>query len=107
MPGKADRAQDPPSLSGTDNGASHPGTFHNAMVMAYVNHQGASGRTRGHRGIALSVAYIPKRENVVADASLGVGLSRQNGPPPLVAKSLFQSTTGSWVCLSHSSGVGP
>ena len=66
----------------TDDGASHPGTFHNAMVMAYVNHQGASSWTRGHQGTALSVAYIPRGENVAADASLVVGSSRQNGPLP-------------------------
>ena len=54
------------------------------MVMAFVNDQGASGRTSGHQGTALLVAYIPKGENVAADASLGFGLSQQNGPLPTV-----------------------
>ena len=53
-----------------------------AMVMADVNHQGASGRTKGHKGTALSAVYIPKGENVVAGASPEVGLSQQNGPLP-------------------------
>ena len=59
------------------------------MVMAFVNHQGASGLTRGHQGTALSAVYNPRGENVAADASLGVGLSRQNGPLPWLAQSLF------------------
>ena len=58
--------------------------FHNAMVMVYVNHQGASGWTRGHKGIALSAVYIPRGENVAADASLEDGLSQQKGPLPRV-----------------------
>ena len=54
----------------------------NAMVMADVNHQGASGRTKGHKETASSAVYIPKGENVVAGASPEVGLSQQNGPLP-------------------------
>ena len=55
----------------------------NAMVMANVNHQGASGRTKGRQGTALSAVYIPRGENVAADASLGGGLSQQYGSLPL------------------------
>ena len=59
--------------------------------MAYVNHQGASGPTRGQQGTTLLAVYIPRGENVAADASLWIRLSQQNDPRRWIAHSLFQS----------------
>ena len=85
---------------------------HSAIVIAYVNHQVAPSRTRGHQGTALLAVFTPRRENVAA-----VALSRdwivptEFSPAPEWPSHFFScsfsQSTGSHVCLSHSRGVGP
>ena len=83
MPGKADGVQCSPALSAQLTGLAILVYSNNSLVIACVNHQGASGQTRGQQGTTLLAIYIPRGEDVAADASLRVGLSQQNGLSPL------------------------
>ena len=72
----------------------------NAMVMVYVNHQGAPGWTRGTRGPLCRQSTSQEVRMLRSKPSLGVGLSQQNCP-------LTLGFSGSHVCLSKRRGVGP